>query len=165
MQLEQVCYGRQAYHRPACLRPHRCLQAVCMHVVLRWPPRATAAPCMHNFFLQLRRRPTAITGTDDALALRTPRRGGPGLAYPADRELDPADIRISGYPDIRTDIRRSWWSWGASTVAARGDAWAPVHHVGALKVNCRTGARPKIAGRLAGVASRSEHHGGQAGAR
>jgi hypothetical protein len=22
----------------------------------------------------------------------------PGLAYPADRELDPADIRISGYP-------------------------------------------------------------------
>jgi hypothetical protein len=25
------------------------------------------------------------------------------LAYPADREMDPADIRISGYPDIHTD--------------------------------------------------------------
>ena len=43
-----------------------------------------------------------------------------GLAYPADRELDPADIRIcriSGYP---ADIRRSWWSWGASTKASVG---------------------------------------------
>ena len=42
------------------------------------------------------------------------------LAYPADRELNPADIRIcriSGYP---ADIRRSWWSWGASTGASVG---------------------------------------------
>jgi hypothetical protein len=29
------------------------------------------------FSFKLRRGPTAITGTDDALALRTPRRGGP----------------------------------------------------------------------------------------
>ena len=56
-----------------------------------------------------------------------------GLAYPADRELDPADIRISGYPDIRTDIRRSWWSWGASTVAARGDAWTTNISVGGVE--------------------------------
>ena len=46
---------------------------------------------------------------------------GSGLAYPADRaELDPADIRIYRISRYPADIRRSWWSWGASTGASVG---------------------------------------------
>jgi hypothetical protein len=58
-----------------------------------------------------------------------------GWADPAARELDPADIW------------RSKWSWGATTVAERGDAWAPVHHRPAgrhvnYRAGCHTSSSP-----------------------